>query len=291
MKDFLKSVRFKILCALLTVLAGFMVTAVYSGGGAPLFAQIVSLVTVPVQRLSANLSHSVSEFFGQFVDAKQLHEQNEALKAEINEMRRTQADYDRLKHENEQFRQIIGVMENRQDLSTETASVIARESAGRFYMFTIDKGTLNGIKRLDPVMTSDGLVGYVTEVGVSYARVATILDVTVDVGVYNNSAASGVGIYGSSTRDIGIISGSVDLAAEGLCQMEYLPRDSEISPGDIIMTSGGSLFPRDILVGTVVRVAPNSHGTSLAATIRPAADIPNVKDVFVITYFEGQGEK
>jgi rod shape-determining protein MreC len=113
-----------------------------------------------------------------------------------------------------------------------------------------------------------------------------------DVGVYNDIGTdTGVNIYDSSTRDIGIISGSVDLAAQGLCQMDYLPRDSEIAVGDIILTSGGGLFPKDIVVGKVAKVSPNSHGTSIAATIKPAADIPNVKDVFVITYFEGQGEK
>ncbi|MDL2233668.1 rod shape-determining protein MreC [Ruminococcaceae bacterium OttesenSCG-928-L11] len=290
MKDFLKSVRFKILVAILTVLLGFMIMAVYTGGSASLFAQLITLVTVPIQRVSANISYSVSEFFDQFVDAKYIHEENEVLKAEVNELRRIVADYERIKHENEQFRQIIGVMENRQDLTTEIAAVIARDAADRFYSFTIDKGSFNGVKRLDPVMTADGLVGYVTEVGFTYAKVITVLDVEMDVGAYDSTRTPGVNIYDSSTRDIGIISGTIELAASGLCQMEYLPRESSISAGDIIMTSGGSMFPKDILVGTVQQVKPNSHGTSLVAIIKPAADIVNVKNVFVITHFEGQGE-
>lgn len=293
MKDFLKSIRFKLLVVLLTVLLGFMIMAVYTGGSAPLFAQVVSVVTAPVQRISADLSNRVNVFFDQFVNAKAIREERDALQAEVNELRRSLADYETIRHENDQFRQIIGVMESHPDWTTETASIIAREAVGRFYSFTIDKGSLDGVKRLDPVMSADGLVGYVVEVGVAYAKVITILDVSINVGVYDSSTASGTGIniYDSSTRDIGIISGSIDLAAEGLCQMDYLPRDSEIRAGDIILTSGGSLFPKDILVGKVEKVAPNSHGTSIAATIRPAADIPNVKDVFVITYFEGQGEK
>ncbi|GHU81281.1 cell shape-determining protein MreC [Clostridia bacterium] len=280
MRDFVKSIRFKILTGLLTVLLGFMIMSVYTGGTASLFGQAVSIITAPLQRLSAHISYSVSGFFDQFVNAKQTNEQNALMQTEINELRRNLADYEKLKHENEQFRQIIGVMENRQDLAIETVSVIAREAVGRFYSPTVDKGSLDGIKRLDPVMTADGLVGYVYEVGVAYAKVLTILDVTVDVGVYD-----------SSTRDIGIVSGTVSLAERGLCQMEYLPRNSKVAKGDIILTSGGSLFPKDILVGTVVDVIPNSHGTSLAAIIKPAADITAVKDVFVVTYFEGQGEQ
>ena len=291
MKDFLGTVRAKIIIAILTILLGFMIMAVYTGGSASLFAQVVTIVTMPVQRVSARVAGSVSGFFGDFLAVREVRGQNELLREENSALRRELADYERLKHENEQFRQIIGVMDDQWEMTIETASVIARQSVDRFYAFTIDKGSLNGIKYLDPVMTSDGLVGYVVEVGVTYARVVTILDVTVDVGVYDGGSASGVGVYDSATRDIGIISGTVDLAAQGLCQMEFLPRDSGIAAGHIVLTSGGSLFPRDILVGTVTQVAPNSHGTSLAATIRPAADIAAVKDVVVVTWFKGQGEK
>jgi rod shape-determining protein MreC len=144
----------------------------------------------------------------------------------------------------------------------------------------IDKGTMNGVALFNPVMTADGLVGYVSEVGMTYAKVITLLDVGVDVGAYN-----------SATRDIGIVSGTAPLAEQGLCALEYLPRESAIKAGDVILTSGGSMFPRDIVIGVVRRVSPNSHGTSLTATVKPAADAAAVKDVFVITYFEGQGQE
>jgi cell shape-determining protein MreC len=49
------------------------------------------------------------------------------------------------------------------------------------------------------------------------------------------------------------------------------------------------MFPRDIVIGTVLSVQPSDHGTSLVAIIQPAADIPAVKNVFVIIHFEGQG--
>jgi rod shape-determining protein MreC len=268
-----------------------MIMAVYTGGTAPLFAQLVSFITVPIQRGSAALSYNVSEFFGQFADAKALKAENDLLLAERNDFLRALADYERVKHENEQYKKIIGVMEDRKDLTIVTASVIAREPVSRFYSFTIGKGRLDGIKRLDPVMTADGLVGYVIEVGPSYARVVTLLDIMVNVGAYDNTTMAGINIYDSTSRDIGVISGTVELAAEGLCRMDYLPRDSAVRQGNIIMTSGGGLFPKDILVGTVKRMQSNSHGTSIAAIIEPAADIVNVKDVFVITKFEGQGER
>lgn len=286
MKDFVRSLRFKILIGILTVMLGFMIQAIYSGGTAPLLSQIISMVTVPVQSFSAGVAGEVTGFFDKFLSAGALYEQNQQMQAEINELRNRVVDYEKVKHENEQFREIIGVKENRPDITFEIASVIARDPADRFYSFTIDRGSLDDIKRLDPVMTADGLVGYVSEVGLNSAKVITILDVAIDVGAYDS-----VGAYNSATRDIGIVTGTIALAAQGMCQMEYLPRDSQIKAGDIVLTSGGSLFPKDILIGEVVEVQTSSHGTSLVATIRPAAGIQTVKDVVVITHFEGQGEK
>ena len=283
MRDFLSSVRFKILLVLLLVMFGFMVAAVYTEGAGALISQAVSLVTVPAQRASAAISDSVSDFFARYTNSAVLYEENKYLREEITELRHRVADYDKIKHENEQFRQVIGVMETRQDLNLITASVIARDPANRFYSFTMDKGSLDGVRYLDPVMTAEGLVGYVSEVGLTYAKVLTILDVAVDVGAYD-----------STTRDIGVVSGTIELAEEGLCMLEYLDRDSKVAKNDIVLTSGGtlfasgSLFPRDIIIGTVQRVEPGAHGTSLIAILKPAADIKTVKNVFVITSFEGK---
>lgn len=105
--------------------------------------------------------------------------------------------------------------------------MVARDPDDRFYSFTIDRGSLSGIEPLDPVVTADGLVGVVREVGVNYSKVVTILDVWIDVGARD-----------VRTRDIGIVTGSVDLAADGKCRLNYLPRESGAAPGDIVVTSG-----------------------------------------------------
>lgn len=278
MNDFFKSVRFKILVAILTVMVGFMVMSIYRGGTASLFSQLVSMVTVPVQRFSSGVADNASSFFNRFLNASQTYEQNKLLQEEVNEFRKQLVDYDKIKHENEQFRQIIGMKEKLPNIEIVTASVIARDPTDRYFSFSIDKGSLDGVAYLDPVMTADGLVGYVSEVGLISSKVVTILDVTVNVGAYC-----------SATRDIGIVTGAVDLAADGKCQIEYLPRDSEIAVGNIVLTSGGALFPKDLIIGTVEDVRLGSHGISVVATIHPAAQVRTVKDVFVITSFEGKG--
>ena len=278
MKDFFGSLKFKILVGLMTVLLGFMIASVYTGGAAPMFSQVVSVITTPMQRASANISGGVSGFFDQFLSAGQVYEENQRLREELNILRRQVVDHQQARHENAQLRAILGVMEDRQDLTFITADVIARDPADRFYSFTIDRGSRHGINWLDPVITADGLVGYVIEVGVNQARVATILDVSASVPAYSNT-----------TREIGIVSGAVELAPLGRSELQLLPRESEVGVGDLILTSGGPLFPRDLIIGTVVEVGPSRHGTGLRAVIELTAEVQNVRNVFVITSFDGQG--
>lgn len=278
MNDFFRSVRFKVLVAILAVMAGFMIMSAYSGGTAPLFAQIIHIVTTPVQRFSTNIANGVTGFFDKYLQAGQTYEQNRQLQAEINELREKLIDYEAVKHENEQFREIIGVIEQSPGRKYKTASVIARQPEDPFSSFSIDKGLLDGISPLDPVITADGLVGYVSEVSATSSRVVTLLNVAVKVGAYNGS-----------TRDIGIVTGTVELAEQGLCRVEYLPLDSQSKAGDYILTSGGELFPKDIPIGEIVDVQIGLGGISRAATIRPFAKIESVKDVFVIIEFGGQG--
>ncbi|MFV0402090.1 MAG: rod shape-determining protein MreC [Oscillospiraceae bacterium] len=276
--------------AILAILLGFMIAGIYSGGSASFLSSAVSAITRPFQQLSSGISDAVSDFFQQRVNVDAVYEENIRLREENAELRGQLTDYNTVKYENEQFREMIGAVGERDDLTILPAAVISRDSANRFYSFGIDKGTVHGVSYRDPVMTADGLVGYVSEVGATYAKVVTILDVQVVAGSYN-----------STTRDIGVVSGDVQLAEEGLCHMEFLPRDSETKAGDMILTSGAvdsagsgalgsSLFPRDLYIGTVLRVEPDAHGTDLIAVIRPGADIANVNNVVVITSFEGQAE-
>lgn len=279
MRDFLNGVRFKILVAILTVMVGFMVAAIYSGGTAQLFSRLISAVTVPFQQVSANISGGVSNFFDKYLNAARTYEENRLLREEIGELRSQLVDYEKIKHEYEQLKEIGDMREQRSDLIFATASVIGRDYSNNFHSFTVDKGSLDDISLYDPVITADGsLVGYVNEVSLTSSKVMTLLNVGMNIGASN-----------ISTRDIGNVTGTVELAERERCLMEYLPRESETKEGDIIVTSGSSLFPKEIVIGAVEQTGASSRGNSIEAVIRPAADIRGVKDVFIITHFEGQG--
>ncbi len=281
MGDFFKSTHFKILMGVLIVLFAFMLRASYTGGIAPMASQVLGFITTPLQQVSAGISDSLTSVFRKYLQADQISEENEQLKEKIRILNQQLVDYEKYKQENEQLREYLEIKDEHPDFEFEYASVIGRDSTDRFYSFTIDKGSLAGIEVRDPVITADGLVGIVNEVGLTYSKVLTILDVALEIGAYD-----------VRTRDIGIVTGKIGLSGEGQCQLSMLPKDSGAAPGDLVYTSGfGGLYPRDIAIGEIVEIQTESHGMSQYAVIAPAADIRNVKDVQVIKNFQGQGEQ
>lgn len=278
MQKFFKSWGFKLLCALAVLAIAVMVRAAAVGDADVFISQTLSVISQPFLKLSTSVSESVNGFLDRFVRTEDVFLQNEELRRQLREANDKLVEYENIKRENEQFREFLQLKENNPDYDFETATVIGRDSTSRFGSFTIDKGSIDGIEVADPVITSDGLVGIVWEVGLTYSHVRTVIDISVDVGVYS-----------ISTRDSGIVSGDITLSSEGLCKLRYLPKNSGISAGELIVTSGiGGVFPKNLVVGTVRSIELDSNGLSLSAAIEPAADIAGVTDVLVIKSFDGQ---
>lgn len=280
MQKFFKSWYFKILCGLAVFAVAIMIRAAASGSAEVFLSQTVSVISQPFLKAGSAITNSVGDFLDRFANAEENYLRVQELEEELRLANEKLIDYEQKKRENEQFREFLGLKETNPDYDFEPATVIGRDSTNRFYSFTIDKGSIDGVEEADPVITADGLVGIVWEVGLTYSHVRTILDISVEVGVYD-----------ISTRDSGILTGDISLSSSKLCKLNYLPKESGIASGNLIVTSGiGGVFPKDLPVGTVKSIKTDSSGLSLTAVIDPAADIENVTDVLVIKAFNGQSK-
>ena len=83
-KDFLKSLGFKVLTVVALFLVGVMIYAASTGGAATIPATIVSAVVTPLQTIASSLSDGVNSFIGIFTDSGRLREENDKLQEEIN---------------------------------------------------------------------------------------------------------------------------------------------------------------------------------------------------------------
>lgn len=279
MKEFFHSWVFKVLLALCIVMFAFLLRATMTMGASTVVEQIVGTITAPVQSLTSGLSGSITGFLDQFLRASEISQENEQLREENRKLIEQMVDYENYKHENESLKEQLGIQEENPQWETMTASVIGRDPSDQFYSFTIDKGTLDGVSYQDPVITADGVVGIVSEVGPVFAKVTTILDVRLNVACQD-----------VRTQDVATISGDIEMAQQGKCKMSLIPRESGIAKGDIVQTAGTSgLYPQGIVVGRVSDVGFEPQGTMMYAVVEPANDIKSIKDVVIITSFKGQG--
>lgn len=241
-------------------------------------SSILGAITTPLQRLASSVSNGISDFFDAQRQVEELEKENNELRERIQELTSSLIDYDQYKLDNEFYSEFLEIKEKNPDYQFQPATVIARDPANAFYSFTIDRGTLDGISPHSPVITADGLVGYISEAGPSFSTVITVVDPSLKVGAMD-----------SRTRDIGMVAGNVSDSYDGQCRMSYLSRSSSVSVGDFVITSGsGGIFPQGLLIGTVSELGRESTDISMYAVIEPVVDFESVRDVMVITSFGTQ---
>ncbi len=276
MKDFFDTWKFKILVGIAVFLAAIMA---YAGANGRLTAapqEILSVAVAPFQRAAAAVSNGVSSLWEKYTNIDAILEENEKLTTENAELRGQMVDYDKLKAENEAYKALTNIQEQHPEMSYVSSFVIGRDPLDSFYGFTLDKGSLDGVEANDAITSDEGyLLGVVTEVDLTNCKVMTIL----------HPSFNAAGVV-SRTRDNGIITGSADYAAEGLCILSNLSRSTLTKANDQVITTGlGGVFPPDVLVGVVQELVPEASGKSTIAVIKPGADPRTVKHVFIITNY------
>lgn len=278
MKDFFQSYKFKIIICIFSLVFGFMIYAAIAGNNIIFPRSILETVTQPFVSAGTYISDWAENTIDTLVNADKYKKENEELRILLTEMYGKILDKDRTDEENEKLRSILGIAEENPDYEfSAPCKIIARNANDIYDGFTIDKGSYDGIKLYDPVVTSIGLVGVVTELSAHYCNISTIICPDISIGVMT-----------ADKNVVGIIENNAVYSNEGRCLMSYISKDSEISEGDLVITSGSSSFPADLIIGTVEEVFTDSNGLTLHAVIKPAEDISRVTGVFVITDFYGQ---
>ena len=272
MKDFFDTWKFKILIAIAVFLVGIMA---YAGANGRLTAapqELLSVAVAPFQRAAAAVSSGVASLWENYANIDAILEENQQLSEENASLRAQMVDYDKLKAENEAYKALANI----QDTNNEATYVSGRDPLDSFWGFTLDRGTLDGVAVNDAVISDEGyLLGVVREADLTSCKIMTIL----------HPSFNAAGVV-SRTRDNGIITGSADYAADGLCILSNLARNTLSREGDQVITTGlGGVFPPDVLVGVIKELTPEASGKSTLAVIQPGADPRTVRHVFIITNY------
>lgn len=211
--------------------------------------------------------HAIPLIFKRILPFASFREENALLRRRIDyltmkleEARLVAAENDRLK-ELLNFRKAI-------PYTTIPAQVIGRDASNWSNSIIIDKGSNHGLRQNKAAISVKGLVGRVVEVGKVSSRILLITDPN-----------SKVGVVIQRNRQGGILVGRPD----GKCRMIYIALDSDVLPGDRVITAGlGYIFPKDILVGEIIKVEKEPARLYKSAVIRPAQDLSKVEEVLCL---------
>lgn len=200
-----------------------------------------------------------------------LARQLQALQKENDQLKLQLIQQDALRLENQRLRQAVG-WQAQAPWRLRMARIVSHDPANWWRSALIDLGQRDGIQVDQPVLTSDGLVGRVTEVAYTRSRVLLVGD--------PNCRLSG---QLERTRDKGILSPDEGSFDRQVVNLTYVPTGANLQPGSLVITSGdGGVFPKGIPVGRVVDVQTNDYGLYLEARVRLAADLNHLEEVWVL---------
>ena len=239
-------------------------------------------VVSPLQEAVSKVTHPIGNFFSTLLRLPSIRRDRDVLRERVDtletQLAEGRADQARLA----ELEALVGVQETLGiRIETTGAQVIANGVSNFEWTITIDKGSSDGIHENMPVVASAGLVGHVVNVGTSSSVVQLIIDP-------DSSVAGRLDV----SRQTGLLSGEgpADL------QMSLVEPTVEVAPDEHVVTAGyriegvaESLYPPNVLIGTVSRVLDEDSATEKFLTVRPAVDFSSLSLVLVVLSRDTRG--
>jgi rod shape-determining protein MreC len=232
----------------------------------------VSIVLTPLQKVFLTSGQKVQDSMSFFKDIKAVKQENDDLKVKIDKLEKENAELIGYREKIKELQDALNLKDQFNDYEMIGANIIGKDAGNWFNVFNVDRGTRDGIFNNYPVITGKGLVGRVSNADLFSSKVISIID--------PDSTVSG---RISRTRDTVLVRGDLVLRDQGLCRMDHISPDVDVSFGDTIETSGiGGIYPKGIIIGKVKSVSQKNSEMTRYAIIEPAVDFKRMEEVFIL---------
>ncbi len=268
------NIKPKILIFVLTLVCiATLILSVVSPSFSKPIKTVMESVVVPLQEGM----NSIGEWVGNKSDAlktvRKLKKENAKLSNKVAELTEENSLLAQNKYELERLRDMYQLDKDYSSYPKIGANVISKDAGNFFNIFTINKGSDDGIKKDMNVISGGGLVGLVFEVGKNYAKVRSIID--------DESSTS---VSFPNTSETAIVSGDLKLMKDNLMNITEISKDAKIAEGDMVVTSKiSNKFLPGILVGYVMKTSKDPNELTQSGQITPVVDFQHIDEVLVIT--------
>ncbi len=256
--------------AIVLILMGGGLIILFSSSGegeAGPLSSILHAVLRPVQVVVWGVSGRARGVWNDYLMLVGVRKENKTLREEIENLEQERASLLSKERENRRLKKLLRLKED-YEFPSVVAGVIGEDAVGWYRSFFINRGSDDGVAAGMAATVAAGVVGRITRSSATVSKVLLITDpdLSLDCRV-------------GRTRDRGILSGQLN----GMCILRYVGLQSEMKPGDDVVTSGlGGIFPKGLRVGVIESVHPGSQGLFLEAIVAPAVDFSTVEEVLVI---------
>lgn len=231
---------------------------------------IASKIVMPIQNGITYLKNKVTGNNEFFVNIDNLKAENEELKQTNKELEQKLRELEIIKAENEMLKEYSNLTDKYSEYNTVPAYIINRNISNFSENIVINVGSKDGIQPNMCVISEKGLVGYITSVTDTTAKVQTIIDTSTSV-----SASI------TTTRDSIVCKGILD--SDTTLKATYIPLDATLAIGDTVETSGiGGIYPRGITIGIIKEIINTKNISDRYAIVETAVDFSKIETVLVI---------
>lgn len=221
----------------------------------------------PLQAVSQGAVNWIADFGENYDTLTGFRAENERLRRRIQNLEIERQKLLEAEATNRQLKQLLD-FRSHLPAGAVTASIIANSAASWFQSCQIDKGSADGVRKGMAVVTPLGVVGQVVAVTPRAAKVLLLTDPN-----------SGIDVLVQRTRSRGIVSGSL----ENGTVLKYMKRSEDVQEGDRLITSGmDGIFPKGLMVGTVIKVRKQHLGLFQFVEVLPAVQTARTENVLVV---------
>ena len=268
------STRVKVIL-ITAVLLTAALTVLSSVTGQSIPDMVTQTLLTPLKSGANALTQQAEQYYSYMFRYEALKAENEILKQQLSQMEDDARHADSVQRENQRLRQLLELKNTHEDYEMVDAYIIGWNSTDWNNTCTINRGTSAGIEAGMCAITANGeVVGLVTEAGPNYAIVKTVLDSTLEISAI--IASSGY---------TGMVSGGYIDGYETLLRMDYLSSSAIIRNKDQVVTSGSTVYPRNLILGYVVDAGFDDTGVAKFAVLEPAAEIASMEQIFILTNY------
>ncbi len=233
----------------------------------------VGYIVVPFQQGISNVGGWLSRRSEELVQIRQLLEENQRLKEQVDELLVENTLLQQDKSELVRLQELYKMDTQYDAYEKVGANIISRDTGNWYSSFVIDKGEDDGLKLDMNVIADGGLVGRITTIGPNWAKVTSI--------IADNANVSAKTL---STSDTMIVSGDLEAMKEGIIRFSQLVDSANVvAEGDKIVTSHISdKYLPNILIGYVYSIQTDSNNLTKSGYLSPAVDFEHLEEVLVI---------